>query len=198
MNLNNLIEGKFFPRTAVFYRGDLSVIGFAQTLPRRIAASATRYEAGEPLHSLVDRTTGVADVNTYVLAATDLPIIAALTSSTSQFGGIALRGALPLDTGTLVAHTAQAACPIPQLGRVRGKGETAASMDTESEILGLIGDTSLFDYNATGAPDSGELYTIKVASTANTWGLEIVDGNVSKGTLDVVVHAIAYRSEIQA
>src|SRR3990167_4221892 len=106
-------------------RGDLSVIGYAATLSRRIAASATRYEVGEPLHSLVDRTTGVANVNTYVLVATDAPIIAALTGSTSQFGGIAISRALPATTGTLIAHTAQASCPIPQLGRIRGKAETA-------------------------------------------------------------------------
>src|SRR3990167_1697494 len=179
-------------------RGDLSVIGYAATLSRRIAASATRYEAGEPLHSLVDRTTGVANVNTYVLAAADTPVIAALTASTHQFGGIAISHCLPFSTGTVIAHTAYTSNPIPQVGRIRGKGETAASIDTESEILGLIGDTSLIDYDATGAADGGELYTVKVDASANTSGLEIVDGNVSKGTLDVVVHAIAYRSEIQA
>lgn len=181
-------------------RMDLSVIGFAQTLPRRIAASATRYEVGEPLHSIGDRTTGVTDVNTYVLAAIDTPVIAALggNATQAQFGGIAISNCLPFSTGTVVAHTAKASCPVPQLGRVRGKGETAASVDTDSEILGLIGDTSLFDYNATGASDGGELYTIKVAATQNTWGLEIVDGNASKGTLDVVVHALAYRNEVQA
>ena len=179
-------------------RGDLSVIGFAQTLPRRIAASATRYDVGEPLHSLANRTTGVADVNTYVLAAADTPVIAALTASTHQFGGIAISKALPYPTGTLVAHTAQSSCPVPQVGRIRGKAETAASVDTDSEILGFIGDTVLIDYNATGAVDGGELYTIKEVASANTSGLEIVDGNAAKRTLDCLVHAIAYRSEIQA
>src|SRR3990167_1673055 len=124
-------------------RGDLSVIGFAGTLPRRIAASATRYEVGEPLHSVVDRTTGVADVNTYVLAAADTPVIAALTSSTHQFGGIAISNCQPFNTGTVVAHTAQASCPVPMIGRIRGRAETVASADTDSEILGLIGATVL-------------------------------------------------------
>ena len=179
-------------------RGDLSVIGFAQTLPRRIAASATRYEAGEPLHSLVDRTTGVADVNTYVLAAADTPVIAALTASTHQFGGIAISRCLPAGSGTVIAHTAMSSCPVPHVGRIRGKAETAGSADSDSEILGLINDAVLIGYNATGAVDGGELYTIKVAASANTSGLEIVDGNAAKQTLDCVVHAIAYRSEIQA
>ena len=38
---------------------DLSVIGFAQTLPKRIAASATRYEVGEPLHCVGTFSSGV-------------------------------------------------------------------------------------------------------------------------------------------
>lgn len=54
---------------------DLTVIGPAITVPRRIAASATRYQPGEPLHSLAALTSGVADVNTYVLAAADTPVI---------------------------------------------------------------------------------------------------------------------------
>ena len=179
-------------------RGDLQCIGFAQNLPRRIAASATRYEVGEPFHSLVNRTTGDADVNTYVLAAADTPVIAALTASTHQFGGIAISHCLPFSTGTVVAHKAQSANPVPMVGRIRGKAETAADVDTETEITALINNVVLIDYAATGAIDGGELYTIKSAASANTSGLEIVDGNVARRTLDVLVHAIAYRSEIQA
>ena len=56
-------------------RGDLSVVGLQVSYPVRIAASATRFLAGEPLHSLAALTTGTADVNTYVLAAADTPVI---------------------------------------------------------------------------------------------------------------------------
>jgi len=56
-------------------RGDLSAHGLYATVSVRIAASATRYEVGEPLHSLAALTSGVADVNTYVLAAADTPVI---------------------------------------------------------------------------------------------------------------------------
>lgn len=56
-------------------RADLSVVGLQSTLSVRIAASATRFEAGEPLHSLAALTTGTADINTYVLAAADTPVI---------------------------------------------------------------------------------------------------------------------------
>lgn len=172
-------------------RADLSVVGFAQTLPRRIAASATRYEVGEPLHCTGTFTSGVTSVNTYVLAAADTPVI-----GTYRFGGIAIKNPTPFNTGTLVAHETLASCPIPQVGRIRGKGETAASVDTDAEILAIIGDVTLIDYNSTGASDGGELYTIKDTASADTSGLEIVEGNAAKGTLDVVVDARAYRHDV--
>lgn len=172
-------------------RNDLQVIGFAQTMPRRIAAGATRYEVGEPLHSVATSTSGAASVNTYVLAAADTPVI-----GTHRFGGIAMLMALPIPTGTLVAHKVNAACPIPSLGKIRGKGEVYANIDTEAEILGIIGDYTLIDYNATGGTDGGELYTIKETVSADTSGLEIVDGNVAKGTLDVTIDARAYRHDV--
>jgi len=56
-------------------RGDLTVVGFAQTLPRRIGASATRYVAGEPLHDVFTLTAGVSTNNVFVLAAVDTPVI---------------------------------------------------------------------------------------------------------------------------
>ena len=55
--------------------GDLKVIGPQSTFNARVAASATRFQTGEPLHSLVALTTGTADVNTFVLAAADTPVI---------------------------------------------------------------------------------------------------------------------------
>lgn len=168
-------------------RGDLTVCGIQTSLSVRIAASATRFEAGEPLHSLVALTTGTADVNTYVLAVADTPVV-----GTHKLGGVALKGALP-STGTLVAQRAHVARPIAHAGILRGKAEVAGSIDTASELVGIIQDVTLIDYNATGGTDGGELYTIKEAdSGADTSGLEIVDGNIFKGTLDTVVVASAY------
>ncbi|MEK7578127.1 MAG: hypothetical protein AAB456_00180, partial [Patescibacteria group bacterium] len=135
-------------------RGDLRVIGFAQNLPRFIPASATRYEVGEPLYS--DTTLGsgldvagsLAAVNKYILAAIDILVIA--TSGNTRFGGIAVSRALPVETGTIVAHKAMSANPVPWLGRIRGRAETVASVDTEAEALLLMGDVVLIDYSATG------------------------------------------------
>lgn len=168
---------------------DLSVVGFAQTLPRRIAASATRYEVGEPLHSVGVPTSGEVDVNTYVLAAADTPVI-----GTHNFGGIAISHCEPFSTGTVVAHTAKASCPVPQLGRIRGQAFSTAQIDTLAELVGILGDVTLIDYNATGGSDGGEGYTIITDATANTSGLRVEDGNVARGTVDVSVDALAYRS----
>ena len=173
-------------------RGDLQVIGFAQTLKRRIAASATRFVSGEPLHSLAALTTGTADVNTYVLAAADTPVI-----GTHKFGGVAMQDAQPLPTGTVVVHYTNASCPIPWLGKIRGKAEIPGDIDTQTEITAILQDVTLIDYSATGASDGGELYTIKEAdSGADTSGLEIVDGNPATGTLDVVIDGRAYRHDV--
>lgn len=171
-------------------RADLEVVGFTQTLPRRISASATRFYAGEPLHSTATSSSGAASANDYVVAAADTPVI-----GTHRFGGIAIANSLPV-TGTIVAQTVNAACPIPWLGRIRGKGEVAASIDTAAELLGLIGDYTLIDYNSTGGVGSTPLYTIKVLASADTSGLEIVEGNIFKGTLDVTVDGRSYRHDV--
>lgn len=172
-------------------RADLSVVGFAQNLPRRIAASTTRFYAGEPAHSVATSSSGAASANEYVPAAADSPVI-----GTHRFGGIFIKNALPETTGTLVAHTTMTSNPIAGVGRIRGKAESAAAIDTAAELLGIIGDYTLIDYAATGSPSSGPLYTIKNSASADTSGLEIVEGNIAKGTLDVTLAATAYRSDV--
>lgn len=172
-------------------RADLEVVGFANTMPRRVAASATRYEVGEPLHGVGTHSSGVMSTNEFVLAAADTPVI-----GTHRFGGVAAKRPTPVTTGTLVAHTTMAACPVPWVGRLRGVAENTGSVDTDSEILGIIGDVTLIDYSAAGASDGGELYTIKEVASADTSGLEIVEGNKATGRLDVVLDGRAYRHDV--
>lgn len=176
-------------------KADLAVIGPAISLPRRIAASATRYEVGEPLHGLGTLTAGVMSTNTFVLAAADTPVI-----GTHRFGGVAMSRCFPLvnasGSATVVAHTAQASCPVGNLSRIRGKGEIAANVDTDAELILIIGDVTLIDYNSTGGTDGGELYTIKDVASANTSGLEIVGGVVAQSLLEVTVDPRAYRNAI--
>jgi len=119
-----------------------------------------------------------------------------ITKLTHSFRGIAISQCLPIKTGTLVAHTAKTACPVANVGKIRGKAETAASIDTAAELLAIIMDVTLIDYNSTGGTDGGELYTIKDTASADTSGLTIMDGNTAKGTLDVTVDARAYRTDV--
>lgn len=169
-------------------RGDLKVVGAQNALPRRIAASATRFEAGEPCHTDATLTTGAASSNTWVLAAADTVVLGTYT-----FGGVFVKNASPIDTGTLVAQTAMCSCPVPHLGRIRGRAATVANVDTDAEILAIINDVTLIYYSATGASDGGELYTIQDTAAADTSAFQIVEGDYVKQTLDVVVDARAYR-----
>lgn len=172
-------------------RADLQVRGTQVSTPVRIAASATRFEAGEPLHNLGTLTNGVSSVNTFVLAAADTPVI-----GTHTFGGVAEKASLPYKTGTIVAQWSFAARPIGSIGQLWGKGETVANFDTITELVGLLLDVTLIDYNATGGTDGGELYTIKDAASANTSGLQIVNGDIYKGLLGVIIDSRAYRQAV--
>ena len=116
---------------------------------------------------------------------------------THQLTGIAIKECIPLETGTITAHNTLVARPVAWNGFIEGKAQTVGSVDTESELIGITQDISLIDYNATGASDGGELYTIREDDTgADTGGLVIVDGNFAKGTLRVIVDGRAYRSDV--
>ena len=173
-------------------RGDLNVKGFTQTLPRRIAASATRYEVGEPL--MLDGATlssGVASVNTWVLAAPSQNTLVII--GTDTFGGVAITGAIPHDTGTLVAHTTITSNPVSWLGKIESRATTPGNIDTAAELLGVIGDVAFISYNATGGSDGGELYTIAETATLDTASFTIVEGDIVKGLLSVTIDGRAYR-----
>ena len=174
---------------------DLRPVGLFDTIPVRIAASATRFEYGEPLVNSQTMTSGAAGTNTYTLAVADF-LVADTSGAHFVFGGIAIKRSEPRTTGTLVAQTAIVARPVPDVGRMRGIAETKANIDTESELLDIMLDYVLVDYNATGAPDGGELYTIADTAAANTSLFTIIEGNTTKGTLDVLVSPHAYRQII--
>jgi len=179
-------------------RADLAVIGPQGTIGRYLIAGGTQVLAGEPTHSVTSGlTSGAAATNTYVLVAADSPVIAASGADTHRFGGVSLENSLNVTAGTVLEQFLNCACPVPEIGRIRGKAQTAANIDTLTELGLLIGDAVLIDYDATGASDGGELYTIKTTedSPANTSGLTIVGGDLAT-TLDVVVSAHVYRNDI--
>ena len=107
---------------------------------------------------------------------------------TDSFVGVSAQNMKVDSAGTVVAHKLQVVVPIPSVTRIRGKAKTAASVDTDSEILGLLWDYVDFDLT-TG------VYTIDEAAAADASALTIVDGNAAKGTLDVVVSAIGMRTD---
>jgi hypothetical protein len=178
-------------------KADLKVVGPAATWGRYLVAGGTAIEVGEPIVSAGKHDThdGVSDANTYVLLVADGPIIAAVTTSTDRFGGIAAAASENVAAGTVKEQFLNCAIPVPQVGRIRGKAETAASVDTLTELALLIGDYTLFDYNGTGASDGGELYTIKQTASSNTSALEIVGGNPATSELEVVVSDQVYRRD---
>jgi len=170
-------------------KADLQVVGLQASVNLRVAASATRFEAGEPLYSTASLTSGAASANTFVLAAADF-----VQNGTNWFGGVALEGAEPKNsTGTLTAQTVTCARPAPYMGMLRGKAETVASVDTDAELLLILNDVTRVDYNSTGGTDGGELYTIKQTAAQDTDLLTIIGGNPAKSTLDVLVDPLAYR-----
>lgn len=172
-------------------RGDISVIGVSGgARPFRVAASATRGYAGEPINQNSTYTTGTTATNTVIVATDETPVITA-TGAVEAFVGISAENMKVNSAGTVLAHKLSVVVPIPYCTRMRGVGKVTTTFDTDSELLGLLWDLVLWDLT------SG-VYTINDDSTADTSGLTIVDGIISKGLLDVTVDARAMRAEITA
>lgn len=166
-------------------KADLSVVGIsAGARPFRVAASATRFYAGEPINFAGTYSSGVASVNTVVVLTDAKPVI-----GTDCFVGISARDATVNTAGTVIAHQTQVEVPIPNATLIRGNAKTKTNVDTDSELLGVLWDVVLFDLTAA-------VYTIDETAAADTSGLTIQNGNPALGTLDVVVDARAMRADI--
>lgn len=152
--------------------------------PYRVAASATRFYAGEPMNFAGTYSSGVASVNTVVVMTDNKPAI-----GTDLFVGIAAKDAEINSSATVTAHKTQVVVPIPYVTRIRGKAKTAANVDTDSELLGVLWDVVPIDLT-TG------VYTIDETAAADTSGFTIVDGNTATQELDVTVDARAMRADI--
>ena len=162
---------------------DLTVKGIsAGARPFRVAASATRFYAGEPMNFLGTYTNGVSNTNTVVVLTDGKPVI-----GTDAFVGIAAKNAS--GTGTLVAHTTSVIVPIPMVTRISGRAKTTGNVDTDAELLGVLWDLVLFDLTSA-------VYTIDETGAADTSGLTIVDGDISRQTLDVIVDPRVMRADI--
>lgn len=164
---------------------DLEVRGLhAGTDEFRVAASATRFYAGEPIMFAGTYTNGVASVNTVVVLTDAKPVI-----GTDNFVGIAAKDAEVNSSATVTAHKTLVTRYFPNITQIWGKAKVAASVDTDSELLGVLFDYVLFDLTSTA-------YTIDETAAADTSALKIVNGNIARGLLGVVVDPRGDRADI--
>ncbi len=150
----------------------------------RVAASITRSYSGEPMDFVGTYSGGAATVNKIIPCQDATPVI-----GTDNFVGILHTNFKVNSSAAVTEQTVKVSVPIPQITYIRGNAKTAANVDTDAELLLILWDDVLFDLT------SG-VYTIDDTAAADTSGLQIRDGNVSKGTLDVIVDARAMRADI--
>jgi len=163
---------------------DVGVIGISAVQKHRVAASATRFYAGEPIIFAGTYTSGVASVNTVVVLTDGKPVI-----GTDNFVGVSAQDA-PVGTDTTVdADWVDIVEVIPNFTRMRAKAKTTGNVDTLTELVGLLWDFVLFDLT-TG------VYTIDETAAADTSGLTIRGGIWEQSMLDVVVDPRAMRADI--
>ena len=161
----------------------MSLIGISGSHRMRVAASATRGYAGEPLITTGSFTNGVATVNTVVVATDGTGVI-----GTDVVAGLAVTDMIVNTSGTVVASKLTVGVPVPFVTKWRGKHKTAGSADTDSEVLGLMWDMAIFDLTSS-------TYTWDV-STADTGAFQVRDGNPVRSTLDCVIDPRGMRVDI--
>jgi hypothetical protein len=178
--------GQVYREIQIFMsKRDIRVVGVTGGNQRmRVAALATRGYVGEPLMTTPTYTTGVTNANTVVVVTNDKP-----TVGTDEFRGISASDFVVNTSATVIAQYIGVTTFIPHVTKARGKGEVTTALDTQTELTGLLGDTARFGL-ASG------VYTIQAGGEANTGGLQIVDGNIARGTLDATVDARAMRTLI--
>ena len=166
---------------------DLQTVGITAGNTRmRVAASATRSYAGEPLMTTPSYTTGVSDVNTVIVCTDNTPVI-----GTNEFKGICAKDFEVDSAATVTAHYTVVTGPIPYATKIRGRAETKATIDTQTELTAVLQDITRFHL-------ASSAYRIQAGGEADTGPLQIVDGNTVRGTLDCFVDARAMRTDVTA
>lgn len=167
-------------------KGNVSTVGIdGGNQPRRVAAAATRFYAGEPLMRTPTYTTGAISVNTVTPVTDAKPRIA-----TDNFEGIASQDAPVNSAGTVLAGKIYVTVPIPAVTRIRANAKvTTGLVDTDADLIAILGD--VIDFDLTSA-----VYTFDGTAASNASAFSIVDGNTIKGTLDCTVDPRAMRTVI--
>lgn len=166
---------------------DISTVGItAGNVRARVAASATRSYVGEPLMTTPTYSSGTTNTNTVTAVTDNKPTI-----GTDDFQGICAKDfttTSATDT-TIVAHYTSITRPIPYATLIRGRVETTGNIDTQTELTGVLFDLTRFHL-------ASSAYRIQAGGEADAGGLQIADGNTSRGTVDCWVDARAFRSDV--
>lgn len=74
--------------------------------------------------------------------------------------------------------------------RLRGQATTTTNIDTAAELLGIIGDFICIDVTGAGTNGPTGVFTFdeNEGTDPNVHGFKVIDGNTTKGSLDVSVH----------
>lgn len=165
-------------------KANVSTVGIdGGNQPRRVAASATRYYAGEPMNSVMTHSSGAANVNTIVVLTDTKPRVA-----TDSFQGVAAMDGTVNSSGTIVAHKTYVTVPIAEVTRIRANAKSVTNLvDTDANLLLILGDFIDFDL-------TGTTYTWDATAASNLSTFKIVDGNIYKGTIDCVISPVGLRS----
>ena len=108
---------------------------------------------------------------------------------TDQFVGIASGDAPVNSAGTVLADYVGVIEPLAGFTRMRSKAKTVTSLDTLTELVGLLWDAVLFEF-------ASNTFTIDQTAAADTSGLTIKGGIWEQGLLDVTVDARAMRTDV--
>ena len=161
---------------------DISVVSESAGVRQfEVASGATAINPGEPVMRTPSYTSGVTDANTVVVLTDGKPVVA-----TDELVGIAASAGTHTSSA---AGTVNVIVPKPHETRIRGKAKTAGNVDTASELTNILHDLVLFDLTSS-------TYTIDDTASADTSGLQIMDGDIVKNTLDVEVDARAMRTVV--
>jgi len=168
-------------------KGDISVVGGASVTPvlqfnvddLDTSTLVSNIKPGEPCKRSTDFAT---------LLLTGEPTY---TTTVATFIGIATSEGTATDTAD---GTVDIATVVPYITRLRAKATTPANIDTAAKLLAFNFNAVSFDgISALTGSTVTTPYTIDEDQTddPNDTGLVILDGDISKGTLDVFVKPLS-------
>lgn len=163
-------------------KGDLEIVGFQSYTPvrtfrveERNTSGEAQIKAGEPVR--LSSTTS----NHVIICNNGDPEV-----GSTRFVGIAASDST--ESATLEG-TVEVFVPVPGLTVIRGKANDSTAIDTTDERVGILNDAVTFDRS------SADVFTIDENETDDAGhGLVVVDADIDKGTVDVVVKSAAIYS----